>query len=405
MPTPTPSDAVHDFVRSHRDDLTRYLSDLIRARTVNPPGDEHLAVPVLTDFCDARGIAQETFEKEPGRTNVVARIGAGRPRVLVACHFDVVPAGDGWTSDPFDPVERDGRLYGRGAKDNKGPLAAMMVAADYLKAHEADLSGEFILVGCADEEAGSPLGMIYLLEECGLEADLAVVPDAGHEMREIDVGEKGALFVKVRADGRQAHGSVPEQGASALWPMLDFLGRIRDWRPPVPENGPGADLFSPPTLNVGSIHAGTVANIVPGRCEAQVDMRYLPGTDGADLVAHLRSVLAEVEDGAPGVTMTLDVLADQPPTLVENEGGLVETVERHTEAVTGARPERIGQPGATVAKFLILHGIPAIGFSCGPKGVEHVADEWIEIEDVARFAEVMTRVVLDLAGPGATDKP
>jgi len=401
MPNATPPDAVHAFVESHRDDLVRYLCDLIRAQTVNPPGDEHLAAPVLTGFCDARGIPYETFEKEAGRTNVVARLGAGRPRVLVACHFDVVPAGDGWTSDPFEPLERDGRIIGRGAKDNKGPMAAMMVAADYLKAHESDLSGEFVLVGCADEETGSPLGMVYLLEECGLEADLAIIPDAGYEMRQIDVGEKGALFIKVRAVGRQAHGSVPQHGASALWPMLDFLGRIREWRPPMAEDGPAADLFSPPTLNVGSIHAGTVANIVPGRCEAQVDVRYLPGTDGADLVAHLRSELAEVAAAAPGVTMDLEVQADQPPTLVENEGGLVEAVERHTEAVTGRRPERIGQAGATVAKFLILHGIPAVGFTCGPDGVDHMADEWIEIEDLLRFAEVMTRVVLDLAGPGA----
>jgi len=401
MPTPTPSDAVHDFVESHRDDLVRYLCDLIRARTVNPPGEEHRAAAVLTGFCEARGIAYETLEKETGRTNVVARIGEGRPRVLVPCHLDVVPAGDGWQTDPFEPVERGGCIYGRGAKDNKGPLAAMMLAADYLKAHEALLAGSFLLAGCADEEAGSALGMIYLLQACGLEADLAVVPDAGHEMRQVDVGEKGALFVKVRAEGRQAHGAAPERGASALWPMLDFLGRLRHWRPPAPEGGPGADLFTPPTLNVGSIHAGTVANMVPARCEAQIDMRYLPGTDGADLLAHLRSELEAVADAADGVTMALEVLADQPPTLVQDEGGLVEAVERHTEAVTGRRPARIGQAGATVAKFLILGGIPAVGFSCGPEGVEHVADEWIETDDLARFAEVMTRVVLDLAGAGA----
>jgi len=396
-----PGGAVHAFVESHRDDLARYLCDLIRAKTVNPPGEEHLAAAVLTDFCDARGIPYETFEKEPGRTNVVARIGAGRPRILVPCHFDVVPAGNGWETDPFDPVETDGRIIGRGAKDNKGPLAGMMVAAAYLKEYEALLAGQLILAGCADEEAGSALGMVYLLEECGLEADLAVVPDAGSEMRQIDVGEKGALFLKARAVGRQAHGSAPEKGASALWPMLDFLARLRPWRPPMPEAGPASDLFTPPTLNVGSVHAGTVANMVPGECEAQIDIRYLPGTDGADLVAHVRSELDAVADGAEGVEMDLEVLSDQPPTLVDVAGPLLEAIERHTEAVTGVRPERYGQSGATVAKFLILHGIPAVGFSCGPEGVEHAAGEWIDLADLARFAEVMTRVVLDLAGPGA----
>jgi len=401
MPDAPPADDLHAFCESRKDALRQYLVDLIRARTVNPPGEEHLAAKVLTDFCDARGIGYETFEKEPGRTNVVARIGAGRPRVLVPCHLDVVPAGDGWETDPFEPVEVDGRIVGRGAMDNKGPLAAMMLAAAYLKDREADLPGQLVLVGCADEEAGSVLGMIYLLAECGLEADCAIVPDAGHSMQLVDVGEKGALFVKVVATGRQAHGSTPERGASALWPVLDFLGRIRDWRPPPPPDGEAADLFTPATLNIGAVHAGTVPNMVPGRCEALIDVRYLPGTDGKAIIEHLRSELAAVEADTDGVRMELQVTTHQLPSLVDTEGPLVAALERATEAVTGTRPTRYGQSGATVAKFLILHGIPAIGFCCGPDGVAHVAGEWIELDDLARFAEVMTLAVLDLVGEAA----
>jgi len=391
-----PSDDLHAFIDSRKDDLRQCLCDLIRARTVNPPGDEHVAAKVLTGFCDSRGIPYETFEKEPGRTNVVARIGAGRPRVLVPCHLDVVPAGDGWETDPFEPVVADGRIVGRGAMDNKGPLAAMMLAAAYLKEHEADLPGQLILVGCADEEAGSTLGMIYLLAECGLEAECSIVPDAGHSMQLIDVGEKGALFTKVVAVGRQAHGSTPERGASALWPVLDFLSRIRDWRPPPPPQSEASDLFTPATLNIGAVHAGTVANMVPGRCEALIDVRYLPGTDGDALIEHLRSELAAVEAAADGVRMDLEVTTHQLPTLVDTEGPLVVALERATEQVTGHCPKRYGQSGATVAKFLILRDIPAIGFCCGPEGVAHVAGEWIELDDLARFAEVMTLAVLDL---------
>jgi len=391
-----PGDDLHSFIDSRKDDLRQYLCDLIRARTVNPPGDEHLAAKVLTGFCDSLGIPYETFEKEPGRTNVVARIGRGKPRVLVPCHLDVVPAGDGWETDPFEPVVADGRIVGRGAMDNKGPLAAMMLAAACLKEHEADLPGQLVLVGCADEEAGSALGMIYLLEACGLEAECSIVPDAGHSMQLIDVGEKGALFTKVVAVGRQAHGSTPERGASALWPVLDFLGRIRDWRPPPPPDDEAGDLFTPATLNIGAVHAGTVANMVPGRCEALIDVRYLPGTDGEALIEHLRSELAAVEADADGVRMDLEVTTHQVPTLVDTQGPLVAALERATETVTGLRPKRYGQSGATVAKFLILKGVPAVGFCCGPDGVAHVAGEWIELDDLARFAEVMTLAVLDL---------
>jgi len=208
MPMPDAAD-VHAFVEKHAEELENALFDLLRARTVNPPGDEYRAARILTDFCRRHAIPFDTYEKVPRRTNVVARIGQGQPRILVPLHFDTVPAGDGWTSDPFEPFEIDGRIIGRGAKDDKGPLAAMMLAARYLKDHEADLAGTFLLVGAADEEAGSALGMQYLLEECGLEADAAIVPDAGYGMRVLDVGEKGVLFLKVTAVGRQANGSEP----------------------------------------------------------------------------------------------------------------------------------------------------------------------------------------------------
>jgi len=393
---PSPPAEVHAFIDAYRDDLKRYLADLIRARTVNPPGDEHRAAQVLRAFCDAEGIPYTVHEKVPGRTNLVARVGRGRPRVLVPLHLDTVPAGDGWETDPFEPVECDGRLFGRGAKDNKGPLAAMMVVARYLKAREADLRGTLLLVGAADEEAGSTLGMAYLLAECGLEAEMAIVPDAGYEMRQIDVGEKGALFARLTAVGRQAHGSVPETGASALWPVVDFLNRIRTWRP----SAQPSDLFTPPTLNIGAVHAGTVPNMVPGRCEALIDIRYLPGTDGEAVLAYLRQLAADVQAAAPGVRLEVDLLSLQLPTLVAPDHPMVELLERRTEEVAGYRPARQGQSGATVAKFLIFRGIPAVGFSCGPPGVEHQAGEWIALDDLALFAEVMALVVTDLLSGG-----
>jgi len=395
MPMPDAAD-VHAFVEKHAEELENALFDLLRARTVNPPGDEYRAARILTDFCRRHAIPFDTYEKVPRRTNVVARIGQGQPRILVPLHFDTVPAGDGWTSDPFEPFEIDGRIIGRGAKDDKGPLAAMMLAARYLKDHEADLAGTFLLVGAADEEAGSALGMQYLLEECGLEADAAIVPDAGYGMRVLDVGEKGVLFLKVTAVGRQAHGSEPERGASALWPLVDFLNTIRRWRPPAPPS----DLFTPPTLNIGAIHAGTVPNMVPGRCEALLDIRYLPGTDGDALVNYLRRVLRDVESASGGVRMQLEVLSQQSPTLVATDHPVVARLECRTEQVTGLMPRRVGQSGATVAKFLILRGIPAVGFSCGPEGVEHMADEWIGMDELKAFAEVMTLVLGDLLGEG-----
>jgi len=175
-----------------------------------------------------------------------------------------------------------------------------------------------------------------------------------------------------------------------------FLNTIRRWRPPAPPS----DLFTPPTLNIGAIHAGTVPNMVPGRCEALLDIRYLPGTDGDALVNYLRRVLRDVESASGGVRMQLEVLSQQSPTLVATDHPVVARLECRTEQVTGLMPRRVGQSGATVAKFLILRGIPAVGFSCGPEGVEHMADEWIGMDELKAFAEVMTLVLGDLLGEG-----
>jgi len=129
-------------------------------------------------------------------------------------------------------------------------------------------------------------------------------------------------------------------------------------------------------------------------------MRYLPGTEEASLLGHLRGLLAEVEAASPGIRLSLEVLSSQRPTQVELDHPMVEAIEKRTEQVTGRRPFRSGQSGATVAKFLIFRGIPAVGFSCGPDEIEHQANEWIALDDVAQFAEVMTLVCLDLLTKG-----
>ena len=168
------------FVQAHRDELVELTCQLIRARTENPPGRESLAARVVETYLKALDIPYTLHEKEPERTNIVARVGhlstkvqsssggnppkpafersegtkkvqAAGPSLLVACHLDVVPAGDGWETDPFEPLVKDGRVYGRGATDNKGQMAACMVLARFLKEHERQLQGEFILIGAADE--------------------------------------------------------------------------------------------------------------------------------------------------------------------------------------------------------------------------------------------------------------
>ncbi|HUS58705.1 MAG TPA: ArgE/DapE family deacylase [Planctomycetota bacterium] len=379
---------LNKFMDEHRNDIESLLVRLIAANTVNPPGDEYLAAQIMRDVLEPLGVACMTVEKLPGRTNMVARIGSGRPKTLIACHFDVVPAGDGWQSDPFAAVVRDGRVYGRGASDNKGQLAAMLVLAGFLKQHERELIGEVILAGAADEERGSNLGLEWMADERMFDADFAIIPDIDHGMREITVAEKGAFFLKITSYGRQAHGSTPELGVNAAWHMIELLNGIRESLDTLfsHEQDP---LLSPPTFNLGVIKGGTAPNIVPAECEAQVDFRFLPSQRAEDIERAIMNIAARMEREHQGAKFGFERLMMVDPIRVDTELELVQRLRRKAGEVLGRLPDFSGMSGSTVAKPLVRTGIPAVGFAPGDDNQAHTANESIAVDDLVKFAKVI----------------
>lgn len=394
---------IKKFVEAHRDELIELTCKLIQTRTENPPGRESLAARVVEDYLKVLDIPYTLYEKEPERTNIVARIGPtsrvrkGSPSLLMACHLDVVPAGDGWESNPFEPLVRNGRIYGRGATDNKGQMAASMVLASFLKENESQLQGEFILVGAADEERGSRLGLEYLLKECGLSADYAIIPDISYGMRKIDVAEKGALFLEITSYGKQAHGSRPEEGINAIWNLIDLLQELKD----LSFKCTARPLFTPPTLNLGTIQGGAAKNIVPGKCQAGIDIRYLPGESKEEILERIQNIIQRVEKRNPLAHFELRIDSHLEPSSVDESNPLIGLLQKHTEAVLGLRPELIGLSGATVTKQLLQKGITAVGFGPGSEREAHVANESIEIQQLADFVEIMALVCMEFLGKRA----
>lgn len=385
-------DGMTAYFESRRGELVKLLSELVAARTVNPPGDEWRAADVLENYLAPLGIRLSRHEKEKGRTNLVARVGAGSPKLIIAGHIDTVPAGDGWDTDPFTPVEKDGSLYGRGSMDDKGQTAAMFLAGRYLKEHEDELGGEVVLVAAADEERGSRRGMIYLIEEGIVTGDFAIIPDAASEMKTVYIAEKAALFTQIISHGKQAHGSTPERGLNAIGNLLEVLRRIEDLKFDVTEHA----LLTPPTYNLGMIHGGVAPNVVPGKCTADLDMRFLPGDSSEAILARIETICRDVEKEIPGSRFELKVTnADTPIELPEHHP-LVTAVREESEAVLGAAVGTGGMSGSTVAKFCMRHGIPAVNFAPGESGLAHMANEHVSIDSLVRFAHVLVRIVLRL---------
>ncbi|MHC4307002.1 MAG: M20 family metallopeptidase [Planctomycetota bacterium] len=383
---------IDSYIQDHEEEIIRLSTELIGANTANPPGNEYLAVNNIKKYFSTHGIRYDTFEKFPGRTNIVGYIGKGSPTLLVACHLDVVPPGDGWDTDPFKSVVKNGRIFGRGANDNKGQMASMLVLAKLLKDNESRLNGSLLLIGAADEEKGSRLGLEYLLGECGISADYAIIPDVANNMKIIDVGEKGAMFLNITSYGKQAHGSTPEKGINAIWNMIELLNQLKKLKHKCITH----ELFSPPTLNLGTISGGAAHNIVPAKCEAKLDIRYLPGETEKEILNNIYEIIASIKKHNPIAKFDITVEAHLPPTRVPTDNPLVSLISKHTKAILGVKPIPIGFSGVTVSKQLIEKGIMAVGFGPGDEDQSHIANESIEIQELMDFGKIMGLVIFDI---------
>ncbi len=374
-----------EFFNERKSEYINLLSDLIRQKTVNPPGNEYLAAEIIEKKLDQLKIPYTLHEKEKGRTNIIARIGNSGKTILFNTHLDTVPAGDGWHSDPFEPVIKDNKLYGRGAIDDKGQAVAILLIAEYLKAHESKLRNSFVFVWAADEELGSGAGIKFLLDENLLDPDFVIIPDISGAMRKIDIAEKGVCNIRVTALGKQAHGSRPALGVSAIAAMADLISRLKDY---TLEHSPHPFL-SAPTINFGTIKGGSAPNTVAAKCELVLNVRYLPGQSPEGILEELKH---QAEDLG---TFDFEVLLDLKPTEVDPEHFIVRAIQEGAQRF-GIEARPVGLSGATDTKHFLSRGIFAIGYDFTDDGLAHNADEFCDLDRLFLFAKVMVSVCFDI---------
>jgi len=380
------------FIERNQDEMIDLLRRLVAADTTNPPGNERPAAEIVKKWFDEKGIVHEEFAKDAARPNVIGKVGRGGPSILVPAHLDVVPAGDGWDHDPFDLVIRDGRAYGRGVSDNKGQLIGALLALAFLKERESELRGTLMAAAVADEECGSTYGLAFLTGERLIESDYAIVPDCGGNMRSITVAEKGALFFDIVSHGKQVHGSTPEAGVNAAWNLLELLRHIRAYRLSTWTH----PLLSPPTINLGAIHGGSAPNMVPAKCVASIDMRFLPGDTAESILDDLRAIADDVCSEIEGARFDFEARQGAPPCETPLPNPLVDAIQKATKDVIGEEAQPEGLSGTTVVKQLLAAGTCAVGFGPGDSGQAHVANESIGVQDLFDFTRVLVRIVDDM---------
>ena len=251
-----------------KEEMLNFLFSLIETETVNPPGNEYLLHDIIIKCMKEIGAEVEIISKDEKRPNYIGKIGTGKPSVAILSHMDVVPPGEGWTKHPFQPYEEDGKIYGRGALDNKGSLAASWAGVKALIKSGLKFKGTIYFCAVSDEEMGSDYGVEYLMEK-GFKPDYAIVPDSG-TIDEAIIGEKGAAWFDLESYGKQAHGSTPELGINSIIKVSKLIADFEKFD----FNLKYDNRFTPPTINVGMISGGNAPNIVASRCNVTVDVRY-----------------------------------------------------------------------------------------------------------------------------------
>ena len=314
----------------------------------------------------------------PGRANLLARLsprGKARRRVLLVPHTDTVNA----TDDQFTPRARNGRLFGRGACDTKGSVAAMLTAlSEVARGSQRPKDTEFIFIALVDEEQGQT-GSRALVRS-GLKADLAII---GEPTRlQVVTAHKGTLWVKLETRGKSAHGSWPELGRNAIHTMArvvdvlqtDYAAQLRRRRHP---------LLGHATISVGAIRGGTQANIVPDRCTISIDRRTLPGETDAGV---RREILRALRRRNLPAAFVKEKLLPCPP---------LETDPRHPLVArflkTAGQRKPAGVRYFSDASVLGHGGIPSVVFGPGDIAQAHTADEWISLASLERGKQLLLR--------------
>lgn len=416
-------DRVLGAVEAASDEMAAFTSALIRFPTINPPGEcyEDCARFIgarLVDFgFDVEYHAAEGRpEHTPAhpRVNVVGtrRGRSARPNVHVNGHFDVVPAGAGWTVDPFGGLIRDGRIYGRGACDMKAGIAAGIYAAEAIRRAGVALEGSVEISGTVDEESGGFAGVAFLAETRRLSADhtdCVIIPEPLNVDR-ICIGHRGVYWFEVETHGRIGHGSMPFLGVSAIEHMGVILDRMRrdllpalasrtTAVPVVPEGARHA------TLNVNGIAGGQAVGgiqtpCVADSCRAVFDRRFLLEEGFEATKTEIEALLRRAAAETPQLRYTVRDLMVVHPVRTPDGAPVVRSLERSIAQVLGRPAVQIASPGTYDHKHVDrIGGIRnCVAYGPGILDLAHQPDEWCGIDDLVNATKVLALSILELTG-------
>jgi succinyl-diaminopimelate desuccinylase len=406
--------------------LTRELVDFSCAvfgiPTQNPPGNNYRkCAETIGAMMEEIGMEVEYVEVPEERLMELAPLGEGLPRVSVVGylgektrrpnihftgHYDVVPEGTGWTTDPYGCEIRDGNIYARGSSDQKSGIVSQIFAAYALKKAGLKLKGTFIASATPDEETGGQAGVGYMVEQGYFtkeSTDYCVITEC-LDVDKVCIGHRGTLWFEVNITGKQSHGSMPSEGINAL----EFAQRLmqtidEDIRPLIakptelPVNPPACRMT---TLTPTILQAGEKINTVPATCRIGYDWRLVPELSVSWAKEQIVAACEKVKAGMPGSDYSIVWRGADDPTLVPKDTDLVETFFASGKTYLGKEMEFSVSPGMDDQKYVVQKGKleKCIVYGPGRLTLAHKADEYVNIEEMKTAAKIMALSAVDLLG-------
>jgi acetylornithine deacetylase len=370
-----------------RDFLIKTLQGLVRINSVNPslapggPGESEIAAYTAAVMAQA-GLEVTVHEAHRGRPSVVGRLpGRGQGRTLMLnAHYDTV--GVEGMPDPFSGLVDQDRLYGRGAFDMKGSLAAAIAAARALGEAGVRLDGDLLVAAVADEEYAS-LGTSELLGQYAIDGAIVTEPTA----LDICLAHKGFVWLEVETIGRAAHGSRFDLGIDANVRMGRFLVELERLAQTLQAHH-GHPLVGPPSVHAATIRGGSELSAYAARCLLQIERRTIPGESGAQVLQEIQAILDRLASADATFRANLRSVLVRRPFEVSPGALIVRCLEGAAEGVLGRKPGQVGQNPWMDAALLAEAGVETVVI--GPSGGgAHADEEWVDLESVVTLAQIL----------------
>jgi succinyl-diaminopimelate desuccinylase len=398
------------FLESQRDAQQRFLAELVRVPSDNPPGDCARHAERAAELLAGLGLTVErhpvpdALVREHGMVSAVnlvvrRRFGEG-PVIALNAHGDVVPPGEGWSRDPYGAEVVDGWMYGRGVAVSKSDFATYAFALLALEAAGAGLRGTVELHLTYDEEAGGEIGPKWLLDQGISKPDYAL--GAGFAYAVVNA-HNGCLHLEVEVHGRSAHAAMPFTGVDALEAANHVLGALYAWRMGLARRVSTVTGVGSPQLTVGLIRGGINTNVVPDRITFRLDRRMIPEERPEDVEAELTGLIEGAARAFPKARVEIRrILLAQPLTPLPGSERLSEVICRHASRIMGEPVAASGVPLYTDARHYAAAGVPIVLYGAGPHTIEeanaHRADERLPLADLFKATEVVGQSLLSLLG-------